>query len=125
MSVILAAIIGGSLYFSVNGLLWATQIIIGILSLNIFLVAVSVSTFMGFQKTLLANPQKRLEELRLTEEKTDVSVLLLLRFFMLACAWHLYTIGYVFFAGIAVTTVTLSILIMTFRALDAVKAKEK
>jgi len=123
MSVILAAIIGGSLYLSVHGALWATHIIIGILSLNILLVSFSVTIFMGFQKTLLANPDKRLEELRVAN--SNIPELFLLRLFMLACIWHLYTIGYVFFAGIAVTAVTLSILVMTFRSIDSTNPEKK
>jgi len=123
ISVIVAAAIGCSLYFSMNGALWATQVIIAILAMNVFLVLYSLVLTIGFQRTLLQNPQKRIEELDVASAKMDVPVILLLRVFLLICVWHLFTLGYVFFAGMAATTVGISMLITVFRSIDAIGTK--
>ena len=123
ISVIVAAIIGSSLFFSLNGAIWATYVIIGILCLNVSLVFYSLALTTGFERTLLQNPQKRIEELDASAAKTDFPVILLLRVFLLVCVWHLFTIGYVFFAGIAATTVGISLFITIFRSIDAIGTK--
>lgn len=123
--VILALVIAASLYLSTGGALWATNIIIGILTVNVVLVVLSITTVAGFQKTLLMNPEKRIKELKSHAERVDVETLLLLRIFLLLGIWHLYTLGYVLFAGVAVTTVTISIIVMLFRSFDMAQEKEE
>jgi hypothetical protein len=123
--VILALLIASSLYLSMGGAIWATNIIIGILVLNITLVVLSITTVVGFQKTILMNAEKRIGELDSYAEKMDTSTLLLLRVLLLLGVWHLYTLGYILFAGIAGTTVIISIIIMLFSSLDVSKDKKE
>lgn len=124
MSVILAAILGGSLYFSMQGAILATNILIGILSINIALVAFYTPIIIGFQKSILMNAKEKLAKIEETSQKVDVKVLILLRVFLLVCVWHLYMMGYVLFAGIAGTTAVISLLISVFRAMDMVEIKK-
>lgn len=119
ISAIIAAIIGGSLYLSLGGTLWATQILIGLIVINISLVLLSVATVIGFQKTMLMKSEKRLAELKENSDRIDVGTVLLLRILILFGVWHIYTLGYIFFAGIAATTVCLSIVIMLLQKLES------
>jgi hypothetical protein len=119
ISIILAAILGGSLYLSLHGALWATHVIIFFLTLNVVLVAYSMTVVAGLQRTLLLNAEKRIEELDKMAINTDVPVMLLLRVFLLVCVWHLYTLGYAFFAGVAATTVLISVLVTLLRSIDS------
>lgn len=123
IQIIVAAILAGSLYLSMAGFLWATNVIIGVLALNILFVLYSVSIVAGFQRTLLKNPEKRIEELNVSAERSDAKTILLLRFFLLVGVWHLYTLGYALFVGIAATTVTISILVAFFRSVDMIEEK--
>lgn len=125
IQIIVAIIIAGSLYLSMAGALWATNVIIGILVLNIFLVLYSITIVAGFQRTLLKNPEKRIEELKASAERIDTGTLVLLRIFLLVGVWHLYTLGYVLFAGVAATTVTISILVAFFRSIDMIEDKKE
>lgn len=125
IQIIVAVIIAGSLYMSMAGALWATNVIIGILVLNVFLVLYSITIVAGFQRTLLKNPEKRIEELKASAERIDTGTLVLLRIFLLVGIWHLYTLGYVLFAGVAATTVTISILVAFFRSIDMIEDKKE
>jgi hypothetical protein len=125
ISIITAAVIGGSLYFSLSGALWATHVIMFILGLNVILVLYSVSIVAGLQRTLLRNPEKRIEELRASAKRIDLGTLILLRIFLLVCAWHVYSLGYILFAGITFTTVTISLVISLLRAVDSIEEKEE
>lgn len=124
MSVILAAILGGSLYFSMQGAILATNILIGILSINTALVAFCTPIVIGFQKSILMDAKEKLAKIEETSQKVDIKVLILLRVFLLVCVWHLYMIGYVLFAGIAGTTAVISLLISVFRAMDMMEIKK-
>jgi hypothetical protein len=124
-SVIIAAIIGGSLYLSAQGMFWATNVIFCILILNVLLILYSVSVTTGLQRTLLMNAEKRIQELDESLGKMNMPAIFLIRVFLLLCVWHLYTLGYIFFAGVAATTVTMSLLIMVFRSLDSSERIEK
>jgi hypothetical protein len=123
--IIVASVIAGSLYLSMSGALWATNIIIGILCLNVFLVIYSIAIVVGFQKTLLKNPEKRIEELKAFTERSDARTLILIRILLLLGVWHLYTLGYVLFAGITATTVIISIMIVLFRSIDMIEEKKE
>lgn len=123
ISIIIAAILGGSLYLSANGVLWATNVIIVMLSLNVFMIVLSSSVVAGMQRSMLLNAENRIKQLDETLSKTNVPVLFLTRLFLVVCVWHLYTLGYLFFAGIAATTVSMSLLVLLFRSFD-VPAKE-
>lgn len=125
IQIIVALLIAVSLYLSVGGALWATNFILFLLGVNVALVLYSISIVAGFQKTLLMNPEKRIEELKAYAEKVDTKTLLLLRGFLLLCVWHIYMIGYLLFAGIAGTTVTISIVIMLLRSIDMAERKEE
>lgn len=124
MSVMLAAILGGSLYFSMQGAILATNILIGILSINIALVAFYTPIVIGFQKSILMDAKEKLAKIEETSQKVDIRVLILLRVFLLVCVWHLYMMGYVLFAGIAGTTAVISLLISVFRAMDMLEIKK-
>jgi hypothetical protein len=124
VSIITAAVIGGSLYLSLQGAVWATNIILGLLLINVSIVALSISSIAGFQRVFLLNAKDRLEDLDKTWQKTETGVLILLRLFLLLSVWHIYTLGYVFFAGVAGTTVFMSLVITVFRAVDMAKSKE-
>lgn len=123
--IIVASVIAGSLYLSMGGALLATNIIIGILCLNVFLVIYSIAIVVGFQKTLLKNPEKRIEELKAFTERSDARTLILIRILLLLGVWHLYTLGYVLFAGITATTVIISIMIVLFRSIDMIEEKKE
>ena len=125
INIIVATVIAGSLYLSMGGALWATNIIIGILCLNVFLVLFSIVIVVGFQKTLLKNPEKRIEELKAFTERSDARTLILIRILLLLGVWHLYTLGYVLFAGITATTVIISIMIVLFRSIDMIEEKKE
>lgn len=122
---IVALLIVSSLYLSMGGALWATNFILCLLGLNVVLILYSIVFFAGFQKTLLMNAEKRIEELKAYAEKVDTKTLLLLRGLLLLCVWHVYMLGYAVFAGIAGTTVTISILVMLLRSIDMVERKEE
>lgn len=124
ISIITAAVIGGSLYLSLQGAVWATNVILGLLVINVSLVALSISSIAGFQRIFLLNAKDRLEDLDKSWQKTETGVLILLRLFLLLSVWHIYTLGYVFFAGVAGTTVFMSLVITVFRAVDMAKSKE-
>lgn len=122
---IVALLIVSSLYLSMGGALWATNFVLFLLGLNVVLVLYSIVFVAGFQKTLLLNAEKRIEELKAYAEKVDTKTLLLLRGLLLLCVWHVYMLGYAVFAGIAGTTVTISILVMLLRSIDMVERKEE
>lgn len=124
VSIITAAVIGGSLYLSLQGAVWATNIILGLLLINVSIVALSISSIAGFQRVFLLNAKDRLDDLDKNWQKTETGVLILLRLFLLLSVWHIYTLGYVFFAGVAGTTVFMSLIITVFRAVDMAKSKE-
>jgi hypothetical protein len=124
ISIITAAVIGGSLYLSLHGAVWATNVILGLLAINVSIVALSISSIAGFQRVFLLNAKDRLEDLDKSWKKTETGVLILLRLFLLLSVWHIYTLGYVFFAGVAGTTVFMSLVITVFRAVDMAKSKE-
>lgn len=124
VSIITAAVIAGSLYLSLHGAVWATNVILGLLVINVSIVALSISSIAGFQRVFLLNAKDRLEDLDKTWQKTETGVLILLRLFLLLSVWHIYTLGYVFFAGVAGTTVFMSLVITVFRAFDMAKSKE-
>ena len=125
IQIIVASLIAGSLYLSMGGTLWATNFILIILGISTALVIYSIALVVGFQKTLLMNPEKRIEELKAYAEKVDTKTRLLLRGFLLLCVWHIYTLGYVLFAGIAGTCVTISIAVMLLRYIDMAEGKKE
>ena len=125
IQIIIAAVILGNLYLSIGGYLWATNAIIAILALSAALVLYSIAIVVGFQKTILMNSEKRIEELKTYAEKVDTRTLFILRAFLLLCVWHIYTLGYVLFAGIAGTTVTISIVVMLLRSIDMAEGKKE
>lgn len=125
IQIIVASLIAGALYLSMGGALWATNFIIGILSINVFLVLYSITFVAGFQKTLLKNPEKRIEELKASAERNDAGTIILVRILLLLGVWHLYTLGYILFAGIAATTVIISILVAMFRSIDMIEEKKE
>ena len=124
ISIITAAVIAGSLYLSLHGAVWATNVILGLLLVNVCIVALSISSIAGFQRVFLLNAKERLEDLDKSWQKTETGVLILLRLLLLVSVWQIYTLGYVFFAGVAGTTVFMSLVITVFRAVDMAKNQE-
>lgn len=110
MIVILAAIITAALYLSINGEVWATYTIIGLLSVNALVVPFVVSILAGFQELRKST--------QLSKSEKDAPVQFLILILMLISAWHLYNIGYEFFAGVSTTTITISFLVSAFRSID-------
>jgi hypothetical protein len=118
VNVILALLLGGSLYYSLAGVAFATNIIIVILLLSVVLTTYSIVILGGFHRTILMSAQEHLELINTASTKTNFPVIILLRGLLTACVWHLYTLGFVFFAGVAATTVTISLVITIFMMID-------
>lgn len=125
MPIIVAAVIAASLYLSANGVLWAAQLLIAILATNILLVIYSIAFLGGFQKTMLKNSEKRIKELEEAYERHDHRTVILIRLLLLIAVWHLYTLGYVLFAGVAGTTVAISLLVALLRSIDMAEEKKE
>jgi hypothetical protein len=118
ISIILAALLGASIYFSMQGVVFATNFLIAFLMLNVTLITYSIVVTNGLQRTLLLNAEDRIEQLDKRLSKRDVPVIILLRLFTLLCVIHIYSLGYYFFAGIAGIVTAISILVIFLQALD-------
>jgi hypothetical protein len=125
ITIIAAGIVASSLYFSIHGSLWAIYVILGILSLNVFLTVLGVSFLVGFQKTYLLKPLERLKEIEKAENTIDTPSIFVFRVLLLISVWHIYTLDYLLFAGITGTTVTISLLAMLFKVLDSLKENDE
>jgi mannose/fructose/N-acetylgalactosamine-specific phosphotransferase system component IID len=117
-SIILAAFVSVALYFSLQGAIWGTYAILFVLSLNVFMIIFGVSLLTGLQRTYLLGAKERLKDLDETDAKTNSSAVFLVRIILLACVWHVYTLDYVLFAGIAATTVVTSLLVLFIKIFD-------
>lgn len=117
-SIILAAFVSVALYYSLQGAIWGTYAILFVLSLNVFMIVFGVSLLTGLQRTYLLKAKERLKDLDETDAKTNSSAVFLVRIILLACVWHIYTLDYVLFAGIAATTVVTSLLVLIIKIFD-------
>jgi hypothetical protein len=117
-SIILAAFVSVALYFSLQGAIWGTYAILFVLSLNVFMIIFGVSLLTGLQRTYLLKAKERLKDLDESDAKTNSSAVFLVRIILLACVWHIYTLDYVLFAGIAATTVVTSLLVLIIKIFD-------
>jgi hypothetical protein len=125
ISVILAAFIATSLYFSLQGVVWGTYAILFVLSLNVIMVVFAMSILTGLQRTYLMEADKRIKELNEADANTNAPAVFLVRLILLACVWHIYTLDYVLFAGISGVTVITTLLSLSFKVFDVKSPGEK
>ena len=115
--VILSIILACSLFFSIEGFVFGTYILITILSLNVVLVAFSATVLMGLQVYMLENSGNFLANIK-AKDKGDHVFKFIIRLMLLVSVWHLYTVGYVFFSGVAATTVLISLSVVAIEYLN-------
>jgi hypothetical protein len=108
ISILTAATIATSLYFSMQGAMAATYIIIALLGMNIMLVTFSSATLVGMRKHMLKNPENYLK--KTLENREDPLIHVLIRLMLLVGVYQVFLLGYVFFAGAATVSLTISII---------------
>jgi len=108
MSLIIAITITVSLYLSLQGIIGGTYFLLVLLGLNVLMVSYSATFLMGFYKVMLKTPDDFESALR-KRDSVDNGILFLVRSMLLGSVDHIYTLGYVFFAGVALVTVIISL----------------
>ncbi len=105
-----AAVITVSLYFSLQGVITGAYILLCLLGLNIMLVSYSAAVFSGLYKHIMKNSEEYLGTILNKETNKDAKLKFIVRLMLLLSVYHIYTIGYVFFAGMAAVTVSISLI---------------
>jgi hypothetical protein len=101
-----AAIVSFSLYLSLQGIISGTYILLFILGINVFLVLYTASLLSVLYITKTTDDQLQNSLIKGNE---DISLKIILRLMLLISVYHIYTLGYVFFAGAATITVLISL----------------
>lgn len=108
-NIIIASITVLGLLFSLQSMIIGTYVLLLVLSLNIFFIILSSSIFISALKIDIEDS---------VIDKSELLTKFLVRLLFLLSVWHLYSIGYVFFAGIALATVIITILSIIFSVFD-------
>jgi hypothetical protein len=110
MKILTALVISYSIHISIDGVVAGTYIILALLGMNVFLTVYSASVLMGTFVYILKNPDMSADILTKNSVSDEMGLQLLIRLMLLACVYHIYSLGYHLFAGIALTTVFISVL---------------
>jgi hypothetical protein len=104
-----AAIVCFSLYLSLQGVVSGTYVLLFLLGMNILLVSYSSAVISGFYRYMFkaANTDSHLKTI-LDKKRDSIGLQAIVRIMFLLSVYHIYTIGYIFFAGLAAVTVTIS-----------------
>jgi hypothetical protein len=110
-----AAIVSFSLYLSLQGIISGTYILLFILGVNVFLVLYTASLLSVLYITKSKDEQFQNSLIKGNE---DISLKIILRLMLLISVYHVYVLGYTFFAGAATVTVLISLfscILITFK----------
>lgn len=114
--ILTATIMAASIWFSLQGIVSGTYVIITLLGLNIFFVILYAATMLGAD---ISKIDFKINETDILKQQTmDLPVMFLVRMMFLAGAWHIYTLGYALLAGAALVTVTINALSIIVLAID-------
>jgi hypothetical protein len=116
--VVVAATLAISLFFSLQGAIYGTYVIITMLGLNVGMIILSASLSM--------TPEVKINSSSMTTHLMEnFGSMLLVRLMLLLSIWHIYTIGYTFIAGVATVTVLITIFSMIIRKLESMAEDAK
>jgi hypothetical protein len=111
-----ALLVSTMIILSIYGSLFATYTLIVILFINIILVIYTSSVISGFFPFILKNNEKYLNIPN--NSRPDPIMLFLLRCILLVAVYQIYIQGYVFLAGLATSTVIISIFDSLFKYIN-------
>lgn len=118
MTLILAAAISASLYFSLQGVIAGTYFLLFVLGLNVLMVSYSATVFAGLYRHIMKNSDEYLQTALAKRTDTNEGIQFLIRAMLLVSVYHVYTLGYVFFAGVASVTVVISLVSTVLNAFE-------
>jgi hypothetical protein len=104
-SVFTSSIIAIALWFSMQGVLPATYVILGILGLVCFLTVYTAVIATGMMKHILHNAEQYIEAIQEKPLKDDPRLRFLLHLIYFVATYHIFLMGYTFIAGICVICV--------------------
>ena len=113
--ILMAIFIAGSLYFSMEGVIYGTYAILFVLGFNVISITYSSIIFLGLYKYMIRSKK--------TFFQTDLPAnkdFILIRFMLIICVYHIYTLGYIFFAGVALVTAVIALFSYIIYMLDEV-----
>jgi hypothetical protein len=103
-----ALFISSMIILSIYGNLYATYALIGVLSINVVLIIYTSSIIIGFFKFILKNNEKYLNIVNVNTGDHVISFLI--KCILLIAIYQIYIQDYVFLAGLATSTVMISLL---------------
>jgi len=105
--VFVALVIVSSLYFSMQGVMIATYVILALLIIHIIFALVSFSVIAGMIKHMLKNSDVYLQ--KIINNPSDPLTITLVRLLLLVSTYHIFLLGHVFFAGAMTSVLGISI----------------
>jgi hypothetical protein len=118
MTLILAITISASLYFSLQGAIAGTYVLLFILGLNVLMVSYSASIFGGLYHCIMKNSEEYLQSVIAKRGENNEGSQFLIRAMLLVSVYHVYTLGYIFFSGVATVTVTIALVSTVLNILE-------
>jgi hypothetical protein len=104
-----AAIVCLSLHLSLQGIVSGTYVLLFLLGMNVLLVSYSSAVVSGFYRYIFKNSNTDSQlKIILNKKRDSIGLQAIVRIMLLLSVYHVYTIGYIFFAGLAAATVTIS-----------------
>jgi len=108
-SILASIVIAGSIWFSMEGVIAGTYILLFILGTNLLLTSIASAVFIGMKIN-----KTDLEEQYAIDDK-NLNVRFLVQLMLAVGVWHLFQVGYVFLSGVFLVSISISILATIFR----------